>query len=102
MLIQLLFISPQKMTVEGCLGGSAVEHLPSTQDVIPGSWDRVPPQTPCEEPASPSAYDSDSLCVSLMNKYIKSQKKEEEEEEEEEDDRGEGLDAQSYQVGRGH
>ena len=26
----------------GCLGGSAVEHLPSAQGMIPGSWDPVP------------------------------------------------------------
>ena len=53
---------------KGHLGGSAVEHLPSAQGVILGSWDQVPHQTPCMEPASPSAYVSASLCVSLMNK----------------------------------
>ena len=35
--------------------------------LIPGSWDRVPHGAPREEPASPSAYVSASLCVSLMN-----------------------------------
>ena len=34
--------------------------------VIPGSWDPVPHQAPCMEPASPSACVSAS--VSLMNK----------------------------------
>ena len=52
----------------GCLGGSAVGHLPSAQGVTPGSWDRVPRQAPCLEPASPSACVSASLCVCLMNK----------------------------------
>ena len=52
----------------GCLGGSAVECLPPAQVVTPGSWDRVPHQAPCMEPASPSAWVSASLCVSLTNK----------------------------------
>ena len=30
----------------------------------PGSWDQVPTQAPCEDPASPSAYVSASLSVS--------------------------------------
>ena len=34
----------------------------------PGIWDLVPHQAPCGEPASPSAYVSASLSVSLMNK----------------------------------
>ena len=33
----------------GHLGGSVVERLPSAQDVILGSWDRVPHQAPCRE-----------------------------------------------------
>ena len=37
------------------LGGSVVEHLPSAQIMIPGSWDRVPHRAPHREPASPSA-----------------------------------------------
>ena len=49
---------------QGCLGGSAVEHLPSAQGVISVSWDCVPHQSPCIEPASPSAYVSVSVCVS--------------------------------------
>ena len=57
---------------QGRLGGSVVERLPSAQVVILGSWDRVPHQAPCREPASPSACVSASvsasLCVSLMNK----------------------------------
>ena len=55
-------------TNEGCLGGSAVEHLPSAQVVIPGSWDRVLHEAPCREPTSPSACVSASLSMSLMNK----------------------------------
>ena len=54
--------------VLGSVGGSAVEHLPLAQGVIPGLWDRVPHQAPCEEPASPSAYVIASLSVSIMNK----------------------------------
>ena len=52
----------------GCLDGSAVECLPSAQDVIPESWDRVTLWAPHRESASPSAYVSASLFVSLMNK----------------------------------
>ena len=37
---------------KGHLGGSTVEHLPSAQGVIPGSWDQVPYWAPCTEPAS--------------------------------------------------
>ena len=36
-----------------CLGGALVECLPLAQVVIPGSWDGVPYQAPCGEPASP-------------------------------------------------
>ena len=50
----------------GHLSGSVVEHLPQVE--IPGSGDRVLHQAPCRELASPSAYVSVSLCVSLMNK----------------------------------
>ena len=52
----------------GRLGGSVVEHLPLAQGVILGSWDRVLYRAPRRESASPSAYVSASLCVSLMNK----------------------------------
>ena len=52
----------------GRLGGSVVKHLPLAQVMIPGSWDLVPHWALCREPASPSAYVSASLCVSLMNK----------------------------------
>ena len=54
----------------GSLGGSVVEHLPSAQGVIPQFWDRVPHWAPWVDPASPSAYVSAclSLSVSLMNK----------------------------------
>ena len=47
---------------QGCLGGSVVEHLPLAQGMIPESWDLVPHQAPCREPASPSACVSASLC----------------------------------------
>ena len=57
-----------KNKLGGCLGGSAVEHLPSAQGVTPGSWDRVPHRAPHRESASPSACVSPSLCVCLMNK----------------------------------
>ena len=55
---------------EKCLGGSAIERLPSAQGMIPGSRDQVLHQASCMEPASPSPCVSASL--SLMNKYIKS------------------------------
>ena len=57
-------------TTLGCLSGSAVEHLPLAQGVIPGSWDRVPHRAPCVGSASPSAYVSASLslCVTIINK----------------------------------
>ena len=48
----------------GCLGGSAVECLLLAQGVIPESWDRVPHQASCMEPAYVSAF----LSVSFMNK----------------------------------
>ena len=44
-----------KNHIEGSLGNSAVEHLPSALGVTPGSRDRVPHQAPCMEPASHSA-----------------------------------------------
>ena len=44
-----------KIEAEGRLGGSAVEHLPSTQGVILESGDRVPHRVPRMKPASPSA-----------------------------------------------
>ena len=51
----------------GRLGGSVVEQLPSAQVVIPGSWDAGPHWAPHRKSASPSAYVSVSLSVSLMN-----------------------------------
>ena len=57
-----------KYLVWGRLGGSGVEYLPLAQVVILGSWDQVLHQAPHREPASPSAYVSASLYVSLMNK----------------------------------
>ena len=48
----------------GRLGGSAVEHLPSDQGMIPEFRDRVSHQAPRRELASPSACVSATLCVS--------------------------------------
>ena len=53
---------------EGHLGSSVVECLPLAQVLIPGSWDEVLHQVSLREPASPSAYVSACLCVSLINK----------------------------------
>ena len=39
---------------QGCLGGSADEHLPLAQDVILESRDGVPHRASCMEPASAS------------------------------------------------
>ena len=54
-----------KLNKKGCLGGSAVKRLLSAQGVILESQDQVLHWAPCMEPASPSAYDSASLCVCL-------------------------------------
>ena len=32
---------PLNSLVVGCLGGSVVEHLPSAQGMVPGTWDLV-------------------------------------------------------------
>ena len=56
--------SRAEFELEGCLGGSMVERLPSAQGVIPGSWDRVLYWAARRDPASSSACVSDSL----MNK----------------------------------
>ena len=55
---------PMKNIIKRHMGGSAAEHLPLVQVMVPGSWDGVPYHVSHREPASPSA----SLCVSLMNK----------------------------------
>ena len=57
-----------RMDFMGHLGGSVVEHLPLAQGLILESWDRVPHRVRLKESASPSAYVSVSLCVSLVNK----------------------------------
>ena len=57
---------------KGHLGGSEVEHLPSAQVVILGSWDQVLHQAPRREPISLSAYVSAFLSVFLMNEWVKS------------------------------
>ena len=64
-----------KVIIFGHLGDLVVEHLPLAQVMIPRSQDRVTHQAHCREPASPSAYVSASLSVSLMNEWIKSLKK---------------------------
>ena len=46
------WISTIKFLLSGWLGGSAVEHLPLAQGMIPESWDRVPHRAPRREPAS--------------------------------------------------
>ena len=46
--------SSERRDMEGRLGGSVVECLSSAQGLIPGSWDQIPHQAPCMEPASPS------------------------------------------------
>ena len=60
--------SYRKLKGEGRLGGSATEHLPLAQGMTLESWDGVPHRAPFREPASPSAYISASLSMSLMNK----------------------------------
>ena len=50
------------------LGGSVVEHLTLAQGMIPVSQDPVLNGALCRKPASPSAYVSASLSMSLMNK----------------------------------
>ena len=61
-----------KLSFEGCLSGSVVEHLPLAQGVVLESQDRVPRWAPCMEPASPSPRVSASLSlhlsVSVMDK----------------------------------
>ena len=51
----------KKHQIMGHLGGSVVKHLPLAQVKILESWDQVPHQAPCREPASPSAYVSTSV-----------------------------------------
>ena len=56
------------MVYRGTWVAQLVRHLPSSQVLILGSWDRVLHRAPCEEPVSPSAYVSASVSVSLVNK----------------------------------
>ena len=53
--------------------------LPSAQGVILETWDQVPHQSPCMEPASPSVCVSPSLslsvCLPWINKIIKTKQK---------------------------
>ena len=59
----------------GRLGDLTVEGLPLAQVVILETWDQVPHQASCMKPASPSAYVSASLSLSLMNKQNLKKKK---------------------------
>ena len=56
--------------VKGHLGGSAVEHLPLAQGVIPGYRDQVLHQASCMKPASPSACVSASLSLCVFHEKI--------------------------------
>ena len=65
----IMTLPPPSLHVKFCrelgyLGGSVVDHLPLAQAVITGSWDQVPHQATCREPASPFACVSASLCLS--------------------------------------
>ena len=51
-------------------GGSVVERLPLAQVTILGSWDQIPHQAPCREPASPSVCVSGSLLNKLLKKVF--------------------------------
>ena len=62
------FCYSMKIQIPRQLGGSVVEHLRLAQGLSLRSWDRVSHWAPFREPASPPAYVSASLCVSLMNK----------------------------------
>ena len=63
----------QNESTWGAWVAQSVEHLPSAQVVIPGSWDQVPHWVPCGGASAyvsfPSSYVSASLSlsVSLMN-----------------------------------
>ena len=54
----------------GCLGGSAIERLPSAQGVILETRNQLPHRAPCMKRASPSACVCAflSLSLSLINK----------------------------------
>ena len=56
-----------------CLFGSTNESLLLIQVMIAGSWDRVSLQASHGEPASPSAYVSFSLFLSVSNKQANKQ-----------------------------
>ena len=60
-LYDIIYMLNLKKPNSGHLCGSVVEHLPTAQVVILGSWDRVLHQAPNKEPASPSTYVSASL-----------------------------------------
>ena len=64
-------MSTNRWMIKNCggrLGGSVIGPLRSAQDMILGSWDQVPHQAPCMDPASPSACVCASLYLSWINK----------------------------------
>ena len=61
--IQMILIQLENLCAVGSPGWLSGLASPSAQSVIPETWDRVPRQAPCMEPASPS--DSLSLSFSL-------------------------------------
>ena len=62
------FKAGREIHLEGHLGSSVLEHLPSAQVMIPGPGMESHIGAPQREPASLSAGVSTSLSVSLMNK----------------------------------
>ena len=52
---------------KGRLGGSVVENLPLAQRMVLESQGQLPHQAPCMEPASPSAYVSVSVSLSVSH-----------------------------------
>ena len=55
----------------GHLGGSVVEHLPSAEVMILGSWDRVPHLAPAGSLLLPLPLSLPlSVCLSLINKIF--------------------------------
>ena len=65
----------RKILLERCLGGSAVKHLPSAQDVILESRDGVPHQAPCVVPASLSLMHNAHLVFYLKCKIEEEREK---------------------------
>ena len=62
--VVLIIVRKQKHGQPG--GGLSGLALSAAQDVTLETWDRVPRQVPCMDPASPSACVSASLSLSLF------------------------------------